>query len=88
MKPKKGLNTPKERADDPMATRKKTKKQITIYKLLHRNQKIEQHDTPLPPSPPPPQKPGVTLTLRKGSQFLFQKRHALCLNLTVFFAYI
>ena len=34
----------RRRTDNTMAKRKRTKGQITIYKVLHRKQKIEQHE--------------------------------------------
>jgi hypothetical protein len=47
-----------------MTKRKRTKWQTTIYKTLHRKQKMEQHE--------PTKNRGLTPVLSKGKQFLLQ----------------
>ena len=50
--------------------KKKRKLQPTIYKTLHRQQTIEQHESH--------SKPGWTQVLQKGKQFLLQQGHPSC----------
>jgi hypothetical protein len=47
-----------------MTKRKRTKRQATIYKTLHRKLKMEQHE--------PTKNRGLTSVLPKGKQFLLQ----------------
>jgi len=53
-----------------MAKNKRTTGQTTIYKILHRKQKIEQHKHN--------QKSEVNSGFRKGKQFLLHDWHLLC----------
>ena len=52
----------RSRTDNTMAKRKRTKGQTTIYKILHRKLKIEQHE--------PIKNQGWTHVLRKGKKLL------------------